>query len=246
MKVSVVIPAYNEEEALPYTLRAILAQDHPDFEIIVVDNASTDKTAEVAKRFENRGGSAGKPSLKVVFEPRKGLLWAREAGRRAAVGEIIANIDADCLPEPDWISKGVSHFTDENIAAVSGPYDYHDATPMFRRSSLATQRYVYKPVSKLLQSPFVRGGAILIGGNNFIRGHVLQKTDGYNTALVFYGEDTDTAKRVSIHGKVLFDNKLTMKTSARRFKAEGTLKLMTVYWFHFFKHVLKTNKKKAA
>jgi len=242
MKVSVVIPAHNEEEALPHTLRAILAQDYPDFEVIVVDNASTDKTAEVAKRFENRGGSAIKPSLKVVSESRKGLLWAREAGRRAAMGEIIANIDADCLPEPDWISRGVSHFTDGRIVAVSGPYDYHDAAPMFRRSSLATQRYVYKPISKLLQLPFVRGGAVLIGGNNFIRARVLEKTGGYNTALVFYGEDTDTAKRVSVHGKVLFNNRLTMKTSARRFKAEGTLKLMTVYWFHFFKHVFKRRK----
>lgn len=227
-KVSVVIPAYNEEKNIAETIKAVLAQDYPDFEVVVVNNASVDKTEEVAKQFP----------VKVVKETRKGLLWAREAGRVNASGDIIVNIDADCLPESDWLSRGIENFKNDTIVAVTGPYDYYDGTKFFRATSLFTQKHIYHLMSVIIQSPLLKKGAVLIGGNNFIRADILKKTGGYNTALVFYGEDTDTAKRVSKHGKVIFNKKLTMKTSARRFKNEGTLKITLKYLYHFFKVVL--------
>jgi len=230
MKASIVIPAYNEEASIEHALRAALAQDHDDFEVIVVNNASADRTVEIVSQFP----------VKLVHESRKGLLWAREAGRKAAQGDVIANMDADCRPQPDWLSRGLKHFNDERIVAVTGPYDYHDATRRsFRMSSLLTQRYIYKPVSVILQLPFINGGAILIGGNNLIRAHILEKTSGYNTDLAFYGEDTDTAKRVARHGTVLFNTSFIMKTSARRYEREGILNLQMKYLFHFFKHIFK-------
>ena len=225
MKLSIVIPAYNEEKNIAETIKAVLAQDYPDFEVIVVNNASTDNTAEVAGKFP----------VKVITEMRKGLLWARECGRQNANGEIIVNIDADCLPEKDWLSRGAIHFKNSKIVAVTGPYDYYDGPIIFRKTSLFVQRYIYSIFSYLLQLSFIKSGAVLIGGNNFIRAEVLKEAGGYNTDLTFYGEDTDTAKRVSKYGKVAFDKKLTMKTSARRFKAEGTLNITFKYLFHFFK-----------
>ncbi len=227
MKISVVIPAHNEEKNIAATIQALLVQDYPDYEIIVVNNASTDKTLEVASRFP----------VKVVTELRKGLLWARERGRVEAVGEIIANIDADCLPDTDWLSSGFSHFKNEKIVAVSGPYDYYDAEPYFRKSSLLFQKNVYPFFNNLFQTIIFKRGATLIGGNNFIRASILQKAGGYDTSITFYGEDTDTAKRVSDHGRVIFSRNVLMKTSARRFKAEGKFKLMTKYWYYFFKHI---------
>ncbi len=230
MKVSVVIPAHNEEKGIAHTLRAILAQDYPDYEVIVVDNASSDRTREVA---------AGFPVI-VVRESRKGLLWARERGRKEAKGDIIANIDADCVPDTDWLSRGVRHFTNDRlgtISAISGPYDYHDAKWFFRNFSLLTQKYIYRTVSIILQLPFIKKGAVLIGGNNMIRASVLRKTNGYNTSLTFYGEDTDTAVRVANYGRVIFSPKLIMKTSARRFHNEGIITLEAKYLYHFFKHI---------
>ncbi|MFA6307205.1 MAG: glycosyltransferase family A protein, partial [Patescibacteria group bacterium] len=103
MRASVVIPAHNEEKNISATIRALLAQSHPDFEIIVVNNASTDRTAEIAEGFP----------VKVVHESRKGLLWARERGRLEATGDIVVNIDADCLPDEDWLSRGTAHFLDD-------------------------------------------------------------------------------------------------------------------------------------
>ena len=61
------------------SITSALEQDHADFEVIVVNNASTDRTEEIAGGFSN---------VAVVNEPRKGLLWAREAGRLAATGEL--------------------------------------------------------------------------------------------------------------------------------------------------------------
>ena len=230
MKVSVVIPAHNEERVIDKTIQAVLAQNYHDFEVIVIDNASNDLTYEVASRYP----------VKVVRESRKGLLWARERGRQEARGEIIANIDADCVPDRDWLSKGVKHFitdTSGSISAVSGPYDYHDAKWFFRNSSLLTQKYIYRSVSVILQLPFIKNGAVLIGGNNMIRANVLKKTNGYNTSLTFYGEDTDTAKRVANHGRVVFNPKLVMKTSARRFQDEGVIAIESKYIYHFLKHI---------
>ena len=228
MKVSIVIPAHNEESVIADTLRAVLAQRHPNYEVIVVDNASNDRTAEIASRFP----------VKVIRENRKGLLWARECGRQASTGEIIANIDADCLPDPDWLERGINDLEASHVAAVTGPYDYYDAKPLFRNTSLAFQKYIYRAASHLVQMPFIKQGAMLIGGNNLIRSDVLKRAGGYNTDLTFYGEDSDTAKRVSAHGRIVFNPTLIMKTSARRFKAEGVLSVESKYIYHFFKHAL--------
>jgi glycosyltransferase involved in cell wall biosynthesis len=232
MRISIVIPAHNEEASLPDSIRAALAQDYPDFEVIVVNNASTDRTAEVAGQFP----------VKLVHEPRKGLLWARECGRQNATGELIANMDADCLPSPTWLRTGAGFFRDARVAAATGPYDYHDGGALFRRGSLFIQKTAYWLVSRLFQCPGLRFGAILIGGNNFIRAAALRKTGGYNTAILFYGEDTDTAKRMAACGRVIFSNRLVMKTSARRFRAEGVARLEARYIAYFFQTIFVKGK----
>ncbi|HVU06243.1 MAG TPA: glycosyltransferase [Candidatus Paceibacterota bacterium] len=233
-KVSVVIPAHNERESIAATLRAVSVQDYPDYEVIVVDNASTDGTAEVAGSF----------NVKVVREARKGLLHARERGRLSAQGDIIVQMDADCLPDSGWLARGVSHFADLSVTGVTGPYDYYDGGPLLRFVSLVSQKYVYKGMSRFLQ--LFDKGAVLIGGNSFIRASALEKAGGYDTSIAFYGEDTDTAKRVARQGRVAFDSKLVQKTSARRFKAEGAMKISALYLFHFFRVILMGGRKKKA
>jgi glycosyltransferase involved in cell wall biosynthesis len=223
MKVSVVIPAHNEEEFIERTLRAVMKQDYSNYEIIVVNNASTDRTAEIVSRF---------PQIKLVYEAHRGLLWARESGRKHATGDVIANLDADCEPASDWISKAVRHFTKPDIIGVTGPYLYFDAHPRFIKFSLRFQRWVYAPISRILQS--FKNGAVVIGGNNFIRADALMKIGGYDTSILFYGEDTDTAKRLSRIGKIKFVNDLTMNTSARRFMTEGMISTFFLYIFNFF------------
>ncbi len=230
MKVSIVIPAHNEEAYIAETLRAVTALDYPDFEVIVVDNASSDKTAEIAKQFP----------VKVVHEEKKGILHARERGRKEATGEIIANIDADCRPTKDWLKNAMQHFKNKNIVAVSGPYYYFDSPAPSRILFFGTQKYVYAIGSKLLQ--LIGKNGILIGGNTLFRADPMQKHGGYDTSILFYGEDTDTAKKLSKHGKIHFSPSVVMHTSARRFQSEGTGKIIGNYLYHFIKGTFSKQK----
>lgn len=94
--VSVTIPAYNAAKTLADTLESVLAQDHPSFEVIVVDDGSRDETAAVALRYA--------PRVRLVQKTNGGLADARNAGIGAARGELIALLDADDLCAPDRLS----------------------------------------------------------------------------------------------------------------------------------------------
>lgn len=121
IRVSLVIPVYNEESYLRPCLEAALAQDQPFFEIIVVDNNCTDKTAEIARAF------AG---VRVVSEPHQGKVYARNTGFAAARGDIIARIDADTVLPPEWSTTVAHIFADPAVDAASGrPYYYDLAWP---------------------------------------------------------------------------------------------------------------------
>lgn len=223
MKVSIVIPAYNEEAFLADTLKAVTSLRYPDFEVIVVNNASTDKTAEIAGLFP----------VRLVTEEKKGILHARERGRKEAKGEIIANIDADCRPTADWLHHAIMHFSNPDVVAVSGPYYYFDSPFLSRTILFGSQKYLYTIFSKVLQS--IGKNGILIGGNTLFRKDALEQGGGYDTDILFYGEDTSTAKKLSEHGSIVFSAKVVMHTSARRFKNEGTLQTIGKYLYHFLK-----------
>lgn len=98
----VVIPAYNERRTLPATLAALVGQQDRAFTVLVVDNASTDGTADVVRAFAGRHPGL---DLRVIAEPVKGTGAACDTGMRhaaAAGARWLARTDADCLPAPDW------------------------------------------------------------------------------------------------------------------------------------------------
>lgn len=233
MKASIIIPAYNEGKFLRATLEAATQQDYQDYEVIVVDNNSKDDTFEVASSF------AG---VKVVKELNGGTNWARECGRKEAMGEIIAMLDADCIAPKHWLSEGVKIISSKpNIAAVSGPYDYYDTAFALRFVTAFTQRYVYNLTSKILN--FLGTGGVIIGGNCIAWAKYLEQMGGFDTSYKFYGDDTDTAKRLSRYGKVLFSNKIYLKSSGRRFERQGVVNLTYKYFINFVKVLFSSSKK---
>ena len=127
--VSVVIPAYNEEQYLPLCLESIGKQDYAgEYEVIVVDNASTDNTAKIALDW----------GAKVVYESKRSPACARQKGAEVATGEIIAFIDADTQAPAHWLSTIVSRFLRKpEVVAVSGPYAYCDAGRFSKITSYA-------------------------------------------------------------------------------------------------------------
>jgi glycosyltransferase involved in cell wall biosynthesis len=121
--ISVVIPALNDSAMLRRCLGALALQTRVADEIVVVDNGSTDDTADVARR----GGA------RVVDEPRRGIPAATAAGFDAARGTIIARLDADSVPPPEWLEKIEQRFQSEpGLAALTGPGEFYGASRAVR------------------------------------------------------------------------------------------------------------------
>lgn len=117
LTLSIVIPAYNEESYLKACLTAISRQTVMPDEVIVVDNNSTDKTAQIAASFA---------FVKLVHENRQGLFFSRQTGMNAATCDVIARIDADTLVDPKWAEAILDAFADRNVHGLTGPVGYHD------------------------------------------------------------------------------------------------------------------------
>ncbi len=231
MKLSFVIPAYNEEESLGPCLEAIISDCkyfQNQVEIIVVNNASTDRTAEVARRYGN---------VKVVTEMRKGLLFARQAGFEASTGDLIANIDADTIMPSGWVRKVFDQFAmNKKMVALSGPYIYYDLSLWI--NAWVWIFYVVGYVNHLIAQYVFRVGAMMQGGNFILRRSALETVGGYNLALSFYGEDTDMAIRMQRIGRVKFSFFLPMRTSGRRLKDEGVIKMGLKYGANYIWPIL--------
>ena len=232
-RLSFVIPAYNEEAYLPGCLASILEQTaalEPAPEIIVVNNASTDATREVALRF---------PGVAVVDEPRKGLTFARQAGFAASTGDLIANVDSDARLTPGWVRDVVQAFEDEpELIGLSGPLVYYDLAP--RQRAQVRVFYAIAWVSYAINRWVLRVGSMMQGGNFIVRRTALEEIGGFNTAITFYGEDTDIARRLHKLGRTRFTFALKMFSSARRLKHEGLFTMAAKYsvnylWTTFFK-----------
>ena len=226
MRLSFVVPAYNEETYLPACLESVLAQSRElgdQVEIIVVNNASTDRTREVALKY---------PGVCVVDEPRKGLTYARQAGFTASKGELIANVDSDSRLTPGWVDTVLTTFAEEpKLVALSGPFVYYDLSPRQRVSVQVF--YAAAFLVYALNRWVLRAGSMVQGGNFVLRRDALVKIGGFNTAIAFYGEDTDIARRLNCVGKVKFTFDLKMFSSARRLKQEGMLTIAARYTINY-------------
>jgi len=214
MRLSFVVPAYNEEAYLPQCLESILAQtrllDVPA-EIIVVNNASTDRTREIALSY---------PGVTLVDEPRKGLTFARQAGFDACTGELIANVDADSRLTPGWVRLVLDEFAARpGMLSFSGPLVFYDLTG--GRAALVRVFFGIAYVTYALNRYVFRAGSMVQGGNFVLRREGLEQIGGFNLAITFYGEDTDIARRLHEVGDVLFTHDLQMGSSPRRLRMEG-------------------------
>lgn len=111
LTLSIIIPAYNEEHYLEPCLDAIAAQTRMPDEVIVVDNNSTDATAEIAKRYR---------FVRVIKESQQGRGHARTTGFDAAKSDIIGRIDADSVLLPDWCERVIETFTSDDVDGLTG------------------------------------------------------------------------------------------------------------------------------
>jgi len=227
--VSFIIPAFNEELLLPDCIKSIKREierwrfDNPDynFEIIVVDNNSTDATAAIAYSH----------NVIVIKEPRKGLTHARQAGYQQAQYDYQAYIDADNAVPPGWLDN-LQELKDPNTVCISGPPCYNNQSWFIRL--MARLFYV------LTQLSHKYVGASVQGGNFVLKKWALDKIGGHSVDIEFYGEDTDLAMRLSHVGKIKLLPKMWIYSSDRRYVNQGIIKTVWIYAINYFSvHFIK-------
>jgi glycosyltransferase involved in cell wall biosynthesis len=111
-RVSVVVCAYNAERTMDACLASLAVLNYPDYEVVVVNDGSRDRTLEIAESY---------PFCRIISQPNKGLSVARNVGAAAASGEIVAYTDSDCVADPDWLTYLVAKMEDGGLAACGGP-----------------------------------------------------------------------------------------------------------------------------
>lgn len=111
-RVSVVVCSYNGGRTLDQCLRSLLAIDYPDYEVILIDDGSTDDTRAIVEKY---------PSIRVIHQANRGLSAARNVGLKAATGSIIAYTDSDCFADPNWLALLIYQLQQSGAAGVGGP-----------------------------------------------------------------------------------------------------------------------------
>lgn len=202
-KISVVVPAYNEENYLGACLASLKKQQfNGEYEIIVVDNNSSDKTSQIAEQF----------GVKVVFEARQGVGAARQAGCAISLGEIIAFTDADTIVPENWLSRILLEFEkDKNLAAFGGLYTLSSSS-FFTRLAVSLFAYPAHCFDKLFN-----GGWNLPGANLAVRRSCFLKTGGFNIDFQI-NEEYDISQRIREFGRVKLAPFFLVKTSGRGYE----------------------------
>lgn len=232
-KLSILIPAYNEQDYIETCLKPLVdiqeqyKNQNIEIEIIVCDNNSTDKTAELVKKYT--------PRVTLVTETMKGAHAARQKAFTVSTGDIVITLDADCIVDDAWIEHGLQNFQNPNVVSVAGlcefSKDYSSAWAV-----TGAQRYLF-PTLHFLTTKIIKKGGMMLAGNAWFRRDILEKIGGFDTSFEFYGDDAHTASEISRKKEsseiMIYDPKLIVYTSSRRYQKIGFWKTMYYYIMNY-------------
>jgi len=225
VKFSVVVPTYNEEKYIYRTLRALKNQTFTDFELIVKDGRSRDRTLKIARKLAN----------KVVSAPDSSAADARNQGARYAEGEILVFMDADTFLLPwtfEIFNKLMSH---EDVVGVSCR-----KVPQ-SRNLLDRLLYEFVNLSTFVSCKMGLGGAH--GNCMLIRRRVFELIGGFNPNIIV-AEEQDLVRRASKFGRYVFLLDLYVVEDPRRLKKWGRLRLYKAWFTGMFKSFKAGKKQK--
>jgi peptidoglycan-N-acetylglucosamine deacetylase len=196
-QITVLIPAYNEEAAIVDTVGAALASNYPHLEVLVVNDGSTDRTAELVE--QNFGHDR---RVRLLLQPNRGKPAALNHGLAEATGEITISIDADTIVDPEAIPRFVRHFADPKVGAVAGNVKVMNRNRWLTRwqaLEYITSQNLEKRAFDLLNCiPVVPGAA------GAWRTDLLRANGGFSGETV--AEDTDLTLTIRRDGwKILYD-----------------------------------------
>jgi len=202
MKVSLIIPVFNEEKYITLCLESLEKQIEKPNEIIIVDNNCTDNTINIVKKYKKI------LPIKIVKEKKKGVVFARNRGFSKAKGDILARCDADSILPKNWIKKIKENFSKNKIDGLTGPiifYDFLLKTSFFSK--------IYLLLMKILQK-----GETLLGPNMAISKKIWEKI---KKEVCFDEKNIHEDIDLSLHilknnGKIIYDFNLIVYASSRR------------------------------
>lgn len=205
---SIIIPTYNEEKLLPMLLESIKAQDYRDYEVVVADANSTDKTREIAQRYGARVVGGGMPAA------------GRNRGAEAAKGKKFLFLDADViLPSRDFLGKTLFEFDSKALDIATCFLE-----PISDKKIDKIFHNVYNFYTKKLSifSPHAPGFCI------FVRRHVHEAINGFDEEVKL-AEDHDYTRRATNPGQFGFIECCRLPVSVRRFDRDGRANVAAKY-----------------
>ena len=184
-RVSVVVCAYNAADTLEDNLQSLERLTYPDYEIVLVNDGSTDATAEIAGRH---------PRVRVIDTPNQGLSAARNVGLAEATGEIVAYTDADTRVDQDWLTFLVQPFLTSEVVGSGGPNVVPADDPPIAQ---CIARAPGGPTHVLLDD---RIAEHVPGCNMAFRRNALLAIGGFNPIYLRAGDDVDVCWRLQARG----------------------------------------------
>lgn len=210
VEISVIIPTYNEEVGIEATLKSLSRQTLPrsEYEIIVVDGNSGDRTREVAARIADR----------VILQTGRGVGGARNDGVAAAKGRIVVHTDGDALVPEDWLVT-ISSLFKPGVVCVCGPDSPREAEG--RYLALYGIFNAFSHVASLTGLTWTRGS------NTAVRRDAFAAVGGYSDLPIL--DDGELGLRLKKVGRIVYSPRVGVRVSMRRFKKQGVSSLFTLW-----------------
>jgi len=190
--ISVVVCAYNADSTMEGCLASFQHVEYPNFEVIVVDDGSTDKTGEISDKY-----AAKFPFIHVIHQPNLGLSAARNVGMYASKGEIVAYTDSDCYVDPHWLTYMAWAFQDNRFAAIGGP---NLPPPEDNRTAACVAVSPGAPTHVLVTDEIAEH---IPGCNMAYRKEHLLATGGFDATYRAAGDDVDLCWRLMDMGHTI-------------------------------------------
>ena len=208
--VSIIVPCYNEEKVIANSLNSLLNLDYPFYEIIVVNDGSTDSTAAIAEMV---AGTAYKSSIQVISQVNQGKAAALNNGLMHAVGDVILCVDADSKILPGSLEAGIRHFRDPKVGAVAGFVEIANQQnwllQLQQLEYLVGLNFSRRALSFMGVVPIVPGPAGLF------RRRAIFQAGGFQSKHHMYAEDAELSLRILAAGwKVKSEEDLVAVTEA--------------------------------
>jgi poly-beta-1,6-N-acetyl-D-glucosamine synthase len=206
--VSILVPAYNEGVMIEPAVRALLRMDYPVYEIIVLDDGSTDDTYERALAFEGQWGGA---TVRVIRKSNSGKAATLNYGVQIAHFHYVLCMDGDSKITEDTLRRAVRHFRQPEVAAVAGNVKVVNRNSFWAR--VQALEYIEGLNMARRAQGFMRAVNIIPGPLGLFRRDVMIQVGGYDTDT--YAEDADLTLKILAQGwRIVYEDRAVAWTEA--------------------------------